>query len=94
VPRYNCRVATPLSHDTSPEIEERQIQAWREMSVTDKAALITSMSAAARAMALAGVRHRFPNATPREQFLRLAIVTLGHDLARLAYPEIAQLDVR
>jgi len=25
----------------------------------------------------AGIRHRYPNASPREQFLRLAILTLG-----------------
>jgi hypothetical protein len=30
--------------------------------------------------------------SPREVFLRLAIVTLGEDLARKAYPEIAALD--
>jgi hypothetical protein len=85
-------MATPLSRDTSPDVEQRQIEAWREMSVAEKAALITGLSAAARAMALAGIRHRFPAASPREHFLRLAIVTLGLELARSAYPEIDFLD--
>jgi hypothetical protein len=40
------------------------------------------------------VRSRYPDASPREQFLRLAIVTLGFDLARRAYPEIDTLDRR
>jgi hypothetical protein len=31
---------------------------------------------------------------PDEHFLRLAIVTLGRDLARRAYPEIDALDLR
>lgn len=33
-----------------------------------------------------------PNATRREQFLRLAIVTLGVDLARKVYPDVVALD--
>lgn len=88
-----ARVSMRLSRDTSPEIEQRQIEAWRDMSPAEKAALITGLSTAAREMALAGVRHRFPTAAPREHFLRLAIVTLGLELALGAYPEIARLDV-
>lgn len=45
-------------------------------------------------LALAGVRQRHPHASPREQFLRLAVLTLGRDLACRAYPEIAALDLR
>jgi hypothetical protein len=45
-------------------------------------------------MARAGIRQRYPNAPPREQFLRLAIVSLGVDLARKVYPEIAQTNLR
>lgn len=63
------------------------------MSDAEKLALAMSMSAAVRRLALAGVKQRHPDASPREQFLRLAIVTLGEDLARKAYPEIAQLDL-
>lgn len=83
----------PLNRDTSLDIEQRQLQAWRELSPAERADLISGLSAAAREMALAGVRARFPTAGPREHFLRLAIVTLGLELALGAYPEIARLDV-
>jgi hypothetical protein len=63
------------------------------MSPAQKAQLITTLSRAARDLALAGVRHRHPAASPREQFLRLAVVTLGPDLARGAYPDAAFLDL-
>lgn len=82
----------PLSADTSPDVERRQIEAWRRMSDAERLALAMSMSATVRQLAMAGVRQRYPNASPREQFLRLAIVTLGEDLARKAYPEVEQLD--
>ena len=49
------------------------------------------MSQTVRDLALAGVRQRYPRAAPREQFLRLAIVVLGIDLARKAYPDIDSL---
>jgi hypothetical protein len=82
----------PLSADTSPEIERRQIERWRQMSAAEKAALVTGLTQAVYALARAGVRHRYPDASPREAFLRLAIVTLGADLARKAYPDVATLD--
>ena len=81
----------PLSADTSPEIEARQIDAWRRMTSEEKAAIVRRLTKASIAMARAGVRHRYPDASPREQFLRLAIVRLGVDLARRAYPEIDAL---
>jgi hypothetical protein len=83
-----------LAADTSAEIEQRQIAGWRAMTPAQKAALIAALSSSAREMALAGIRHRFPNASPREQFLRLALLTIGPDLARRAYPEIADLDLK
>lgn len=41
---------------------------------------------------MAGVRARHPGRSPREHFLRLAIVNHGLELALRAYPEIATLD--
>jgi hypothetical protein len=79
----------PLALDTSPDVERRQIEAWRRMTPAEKAALVTGLTQAAHALAWAGVRHRHPTASPREQFLRLAIVTLGSDLASAAYPDAA-----
>jgi hypothetical protein len=80
---------TPLSLDTSPDIERRQVESWRQMSPARKAALVTGLTRAAWEMTAAGVRQRHPGATPREQFLRVAVIVLSPDLARLAYPDAA-----
>ena len=88
---YNPNVPTPLSRDTSPEVERLQVERWRTMSTEEKAALISGLTRAAYELAEAGVRSRHPDASPRERFLRLALVTLGPDLANRAYPDIATL---
>jgi hypothetical protein len=82
----------PLASDTSPEIERLQIERWRAMSAADKAALVSGLTAASYKLALAGVRRRHPDASPREHFLRLAVISLGRDLARKAYPEVDRLE--
>jgi hypothetical protein len=58
----------PLAHDTSLDIDQRQIEAWRPMLPAQKAALVISANRAADAMALAGIASRFPESTPRENF--------------------------
>lgn len=85
---------TRLNLDTPADIERLQVQRWQRMSPAEKAAIVSGLTRAAYELALAGVRQRWPDASPREQFLRLAIVTLGSDLARKAYPDIATLDLR
>lgn len=80
-----------LAADTDATTELRQIAVWRAMSPAQKAATVSGLTTAAFEMARAGVRHRFPDAGPREQFLRLAILTLGVDLAVRAYPDAAGL---
>lgn len=84
----------PLSDDTSPDIERRRILAWRRMSPAEKAASVTGFTQAVVDLARAGVRARHPNASPREQFLRVAVVVLGVELASQAYPDVAALDGR
>jgi hypothetical protein len=84
-------MAAPLSLDTSPDIERRQIERWRQMSTVEKAALISGLTDATFVLARAGVRHRYPDASQRELFLRLAVVTLGPDLAGRAYPDTLAL---
>jgi hypothetical protein len=64
------------------------------MSPEQKAAIISGLTISAYELALAGVRQRHPHASRREQFLRLAMVTLGPDLARKAYPDIDVLDLK
>jgi hypothetical protein len=87
-------MAVPLNLDTSPDVERRQIEAWRRMTGPEKAALITGLTRAVHQLAAAGVRERHPDASPREQLLRLAIVLHGRELSRLAYPEIDTLGLR
>ena len=81
----------PLDLDTAAGIEERQVRAWRLMTPAQKAERVTALTRAARERALADIRRRFPDASPREQFLRLAILNLGRELASSAYPEIEAL---
>ena len=85
-------MAAPLARDTSFDVEQRQIEGWRRLSPAEKAALISGLSRAAYDMARAGIRHRYPDAGPREQFLRLGVLLLGDDLARRVYPDVASLD--
>jgi len=83
-----------ISLDTTSDVSDRQIDAWRRMTPSEKLSLAVGMSQTVRDLALAGVRQRYPRAAPREQFLRLAILVLGIDLARKAYPDIDSLDVQ
>lgn len=64
------------------------------MTPAEKAALVTALTCTSLELARAGVRHRYPAATEREQHLRLAIVILGPELAAKVYPEIATLEQR
>ena len=89
--RYNRAVPVPLNLDTSPEIERLQVEAWQRMSAAQKAALVSGLTQAAVDMTLAGIRQRFPSASPREVRLRFAVLTLGPDLARAAFPDVDQL---
>lgn len=85
---YNRLVSvSPLSLDTSPDIERRQVDAWRQMSMEQKAAMVTALTAAAIDLAQAGVRHRHGGESAEAQRRRLAEVLLGPVLARQAFPE-------
>jgi hypothetical protein len=84
----------PLADDTSADAEHVQIERWREMTPAEKLALVSGMSHAACMLARAGIQERHPDASPRERFLRFALLTLGPDLARAAYPDIAELDAQ
>jgi hypothetical protein len=85
--------ANPTSLDTSAEAERVQVEKWRAMSPAQRLGLALSLSQSVRALAIAGIRQRHPEASPREQLLRLALTLHGPDLATAAYPEIASLDL-
>ena len=77
--------------DTTVEASAMQVERWRMMSSAQKVALVVGMSNATRQLAERGMRARYPNASAREIFLRLAILQLGRELAIAAYPEAAEL---
>lgn len=76
--------------DTSRTAVARQIAIWRAMDPSDKARLVASLSRAVEHMARAGIRQRHPQASDRERLLRFAILKLGPELARRAYPDAAE----
>ena len=77
----------PLAEDTPLEIERLQIQIWRTMTPDRKAQIVAAMCAGVQEAAAEGIRRRHPEAGSREQFLRLAILRLGSDLAAEAFPD-------
>jgi hypothetical protein len=81
-----------LSADTTREIEDMQVARWRSMTPAEKARLISSWSRLVDAVALAGIWQRYPRASERECFLRLATLKLDRERALRAYPELLAFD--
>lgn len=75
-----------------PAIVKIQTEILRAMSPERRLQLVAELNATVDAMAEAGIRSAFPDASDREVFLRLAVRKLGYDLARTAYPEVASLE--
>ena len=61
------------------------------MSAEEKLKIALGLSESVRQLAVAGIRQRYPDATPREVLLHFAIITLGRELAVAAYPDAAAL---
>ena len=74
-----------LSADTSPRIEQMQIERLRMMPAWRKLALVGEMNRAVRDLALAGLRQRHPYDTPAQRQRRLAGLLLGPELAARVY---------
>ena len=77
--------------DTSAEASRVQIDLWRRMSPSERAHLASEMTRAVEELCMAGIRMRHPQASERECFLRLALIKLGPELTRKAYPEAVPL---
>ncbi|RIK21920.1 MAG: hypothetical protein DCC51_05770 [Anaerolineae bacterium] len=75
-----------LNRDTAPEAEAVLLKLWYETPGWRKLELMDDLNRAARAMALAGLRRRFPEATEAELRRHLADQVLGPELAAAAYP--------
>jgi hypothetical protein len=71
--------ARTQSPDTSPEIERRQIEAWRRMEPWEKLRVVTELMRATEELAVAGIRERHPDATPREIQLRLGALRIDRE---------------
>jgi hypothetical protein len=76
---------TALFPDTSPEAERALIDLLRRAPVARKLEMLGQMNAAARQLALQGLRTRNPGATEAQLQRGLANLLLGPELAALAY---------
>ena len=80
-----------LSADTTADIEQRQVEAWRRLSPVERLRLVSDTTRAVMKLSRAGIRRRHPQASERECFLRLAAILIGVDATRRIYPDAAQL---
>ncbi len=78
---------TALYSDTHPKMEALQIQLWRQSSPTQKMNMLAQLNAAARLLALTGLRSQYPQATEMEIRRKLADLLLGEELAARVYGE-------
>ena len=70
--------------DTHPQVEELQIRLLREVPVWRKLEMFAELNAAARLLALSGLRKRHPDADQDELRFRLAVLLYGEELAEKA----------
>jgi len=70
-----------LAADTTPEVERFLLERLRQMPPWRKMALMAGMGETVRALALAGLRMRYPDDTPLLRWRRLADLLLGPELA-------------
>jgi hypothetical protein len=89
-PSFGARAAV-LSADTTFDVEQRQVQAWRRLTPTERLQLVSHATRAVVDLALAGIRTRYPQASDRECFLRLAGIRIGVEATRRLYPDAADL---
>ena len=71
--------------DTTPEISERVVQRWREMSAFEKLALVDELNQTCATLATAGVRQRHPDADEREVRTRVLALSVDRELMVAAY---------
>ena len=77
--------------DTSDQAWQAQVDRWRAMTPDEKAQLAMALYHSTIEMMEAGIATRYPQASPRERFLRRAMLTLGRELAVQVYPDAADL---
>ena len=81
--------------DTSPEAWAMFLDIQRRMTPGEKIARVFELSALVKAMAVAGLRYRFPEASDEEIRLRAIRQRLGDELFNKAYGDaLAQFPAR
>jgi hypothetical protein len=83
---------TALYTDTHPKMEALQIELWRQASPTKKMNMLAQLNAAARTLAMMGLRDQYPQATEAELRRKLADLLLGEELARKVYGEASNAE--
>ena len=74
-----------MNWDTTPEAEAVLFKLWRETPAWRKLEVMEGLNRTARQLALAGLRQRFPKASPQELRRRLAAILLGEEMACRVY---------
>lgn len=77
-------------HDTSPDMEALHLAGWRKMSSVELAGTLNAAWRAGRQIALIALRERYPQADESEIRVRLAVQTLGVELAARIHPDAAR----
>jgi hypothetical protein len=73
------------SPDTHPEIERIQIEGYRRMTPAQKLERVWGLDATVRALQMAEIRSRHPDADDRECLLRMASRRLPADVMRKVF---------
>jgi hypothetical protein len=76
---------SPRLTDTRPEAERVQLAGLRSLPTWQRFRLWNNLIVTGRKLALAGLRERFPEASPEELHRRLASLLLGPELATKVY---------
>jgi hypothetical protein len=90
MPKPHEQAYPTLSPDTDPEAERVQIEILRRMPAWRKVQLVSDAIATSRALALAGLRQRHPQASPEELRRRFLGLWLGEEIAARIYGPLAE----
>jgi hypothetical protein len=70
---------TVIASDTSPEIDRIMFAHWRRATPAEKLERVLSIGRSINELVRAGLRQRYPDATPREIELRLVARNLDRE---------------
>jgi hypothetical protein len=79
-------VARPIPTDTDSTVLDRQIEQWRSMSPAERFGIANRLSADVTRLAIAGIRHRHPDASPEDVTYELARRRYGDEVTRPLRP--------